>query len=106
MELFELEEKYIENPNKENRKRLLKKLNQSDLYVRYDQNDNPLLLTDEQTGDILICVDREQIDQYSKLTSFKECLQLKRAVKEVLKKKVVLVLDIDEYEIDIPEDVL
>ncbi|MBP3870225.1 MAG: hypothetical protein J6E46_04540 [Faecalicoccus sp.] len=106
MELFELEEKYIDNPNKENRKRLLKKLNQSDLYVRYDQNDNPLLLTDEQTGDILICIDREPVDEFSKLTSFKDCLQLKKVVKEVLKKKVVLVLDIDEYEIDIPEDVL
>lgn len=106
MELIEFEEKYIENPNKENRKRLFKKLKSSEIFVRFDENDNPVLLTDETTGEVLICVDSEPFDEHSKLFSFKECLRLKQAVTEVLKKKVILVLDIDSYEIDIPEDVL
>ncbi len=106
MELVEFEEKYIENPNKENRKRLLKTLKTSELIVRFDENDNPVLLTDEATEEILICLDSEPYNEHSKSFTFKECVRLKQAVSEVLEKKVVLVLDIDSYEIDIPEDIL
>ena len=106
MELVEFEEKYIENPNKENRKRLIKKLKTSEIFVRFDENDNPVLLTDEDTGEVLICLDSEPFDEHSKPFTFKECIRLKDAVSEVLETKAILVLDIDSFEIDIPEDIL